>query len=179
MSRIAKDTVIVPASVNITIEGNSINFKGPKGERTLEVHESVSFTQEENSIQVKWQKDEERAMAGTMRALISNYVKGVAEGFEKNIKLNGVGYRAKVQGKKITFTLGFSHPVDYELPQTVEAKQENQTEITLSSCNKQLLGQVCAEIRAFRPPEPYKGKGIFVDNEHIIIKEIKKAAAAG
>ena len=112
MSRIAKDPVIVPASVNITIEGNIINFKGPKGEMTLEVHESVSFTQEENSIQVKWQKDEERAMAGTMRALISNYVKGVGEGFEKNIKLNGVGYRAKVQGKKITFTLGFSHPVD-------------------------------------------------------------------
>ena len=179
MSRIAKDPVIVPDSVNITTEGKTINFKGPKGEMTLEVHDSVSFTQEENSIQVKWQKDEDRAMAGTMRALISNYVKGVGEGFEKNIKLNGVGYRAKVQGKKITFTLGFSHPVDYELPQTVEAKQENQTEITLSSCNKQLLGQVCAEIRAFRPPEPYKGKGIFVDNEHIIRKERKKAAAAG
>ena len=108
---------------------------------------------------------------------LDNMITLELEGFEKNIKLNGVGYRAKVQGKKITFTLGFSHPVDYELPQTVEAKQENQTEITLSSCNKQLLGQVCAEIRALRPPEPYKGKGIFIDNEHIIRKERKKAAA--
>ena len=179
MSRIAKDPVIIPDSVNITIEGQTINFKGPKGEMTLKVHESISFSHEENSLQVKWKQDEERAMAGTMRALINNYVKGVGEGFEKNVKLNGVGYRAKVQGKKITFTLGFSHTVDYELPQAVEAKQENQTEIILSSCDKQLLGQVCAEIRAFRPPEPYKGKGIFIDNEHVVRKERKKAAAAG
>ena len=177
MSRIAKDPVIIPDSVSITTEGKVINFKGPKGEMILAVHSSISFTQEENSIQVEWQNDEDRAMAGTMRALIYNYVKGVGEGFEKNVKLNGVGYRAKVQGKKITFTLGFSHPVDYQLPETVEAKQENQTEIILSSCNKQLLGQVCAEIRSFRPPEPYKGKGIFIDNEQIIRKERKKAAA--
>ena len=167
MSRIAKDPVIIPDSVNITTEGQTINFKGPKGEMTLEVHESISFSHEENSLQVKWKQDEERAMAGTMRALINNYVKGVGEGFEKNVKLNGVGYRAKVQGKKITFTLGFSHPVDYELPQAVEAKQENQTEIILSSCDKQLLAQVCAEIRAFRPPEPYKGKGIAYEGETI------------
>ena len=179
MSRIAKDPVIIPDSVNITTEGQTINFKGPKGEMTLEVHESISFSHEENSLQVKCKQDEERAMAGTMRALINKYVKGDGEGFEKNVKLNGVGYRAKVQGKKITFTLGFSHPVDYELPQAVEAKQENQTEIILSSCDKQLLGQVCAEIRAFRPPEPYKGKGIFIDNEHVVRKERKKAAAAG
>ena len=112
MSRIAKDPVIIPDSVNITTEGQTINFKGPKGEMTLEVHESISFSHEENSLQVKWKQDEERAMAGTMRALINNYVKGVGEGFEKNVKLNGVGYIAKVQGKKITFTLGFSHPVD-------------------------------------------------------------------
>ena len=179
MSRIAKDPVIIPDSVNITTVGQTINLKGPKGVMSLEVHESISFSHEENSLQVKWKQDEERAMAGTMRALINNYVKGVGEGFEKNVKLNGVGYRAKVQGKKITFTLGFSHPVDYELPQAVEAKQENQTEIILSSCDKQLLGQVCAEIRAFRPPEPYKGKGIFIDNEHVVRKERKKAATAG
>ena len=107
----------------------------------------------------------------------SNYVKGVSEGFEKKVKLNGVGYRAKVQGKKITFTLGFSHPVEYELPETIAAAQDSQTELTISSCNKQLLGQVCAEIRSFRPPEPYKGKGIFIDGEHIARKERKKAAA--
>ena len=100
MSRIAKDPVKIPDSVTITTEGKIINFKGPKGEMSLEVHSSISFDHEENLIQVKWQNDEERAMAGTMRALINNYVKGVGEGFEKNIKLNGVGYRAKVQGKK-------------------------------------------------------------------------------
>ena len=155
MSRIAKDPVSIPESVNLTTEGKTINFKGPKGEMTLDIHESIDFSVEENMLQVKWSHDEERAMAGTMRALVNNYVKGVSEGFEKKVKLNGVGYRAKVQGKKITFTLGFSHPVEYELPATVEAAQDSQTELTISSCNKQLLGQVCAEIRSFRPPEPY------------------------
>ena len=177
MSRIAKDPVNIPESVNLTTEGKTINFKGPKGEMTLDIHESIDFSVEENMLQVKWSHDEERAMAGTMRALVNNYVKGVSEGFEKKVKLNGVGYRAKVQGKKITFTLGFSHPVEYELPATVEAAQDSQTELTISSCNKQLLGQVCAEIRSFRPPEPYKGKGIFIDGEHIARKERKKAAA--
>ena len=177
MSRIAKDPVNIPDGVTVASENNTINFKGPKGEMTLDIHESIDFSVEENMLQVKWSHDEERAMAGTMRALVNNYVKGVSEGFEKKVKLNGVGYRAKVQGKKITFTLGFSHPVEYELPATVEAAQDSQTELTIASCNKQLLGQVCAEIRSFRPPEPYKGKGIFIDGEHIARKERKKAAA--
>ena len=177
MSRIAKDPVSIPESVNLTTEGKTVNFKGPKGEMILDIHESVDFSVEENMFQVKWTKDEESAMAGTMRALINNYVKGVSEGFEKKVKLNGVGYRAKVQGKNITFTLGFSHPVEYELPATVEATQDSQTELTISSCYTQLLGQGCAEIRSFRPPEPYKGKGIFIDGEHIARKERKKAAA--
>jgi large subunit ribosomal protein L6 len=137
----------------------------------------VKFEISENSIQVKWERDEDRAMAGTMRALISNNVIGVSEGYTKNIKLNGVGYRANVQGKKLTLTLGFSHPVEYVLPDGIEAKSENQTEFNLTSNNKQLLGQICAEIRAYRPPEPYKGKGIFIDNEHVVRKERKKAAA--
>ena len=162
MSRIAKDPVNIPESVNLTTEGKTVNFKGPKGEMSLDMHESIDFSIEDNMFQVKWSQDEERAMAGTMRALVNNYVKGVSEGFEKKVKLNGVGYRAKVQGKKITFTLGFSHPVEYELPETIAAAQDSQTELTISSCNKQLLGQVCAEIRSFRPPEPYKGKGIFM-----------------
>ena len=132
----------------------------------------------DNQITVKWSKDEYRAMAGTMRSLINNCVIGVSEGYIKNIKLNGVGYRANVQGKKITLTLGFSHPVEYQLPENVEAKSEGQTEFNLISPDKQLLGQVCAEIRAFRPPEPYKGKGVFIDNETIIRKERKKAATA-
>ena len=179
MSRIAKDPVIIPDSVNITTEGQTINFKGPKGEMTLEVHESISFSHEENSLQVKWKQDEERAMAGTMRALINNYVKGVGEGFEKNVKLNGVGYRAKVQGKKITFTLGFSHPIKYQLPEEVDVETPSQTEIVLKSHNKQILGQAAAEIRAFRPPEPYKGKGVRYADEQVKRKEAKKAAGAG
>jgi len=177
MSRIAKDPVLLPDSVTTSVDGQSITLKGPKGEMILNVHDTVQFDFEEKQIQIKWTNEESRAMAGTMRALLNNYVKGVSEGFEKKIKLNGVGYRAKVQGKKITFTLGFSHPVEYSLPETVEANQDSQTELSVSSCNKQLLGQVCAEIRSFRPPEPYKGKGIFIDGEHVARKERKKAAA--
>ena len=179
MSRIAKDPVIIPESVTVTTEGNTLNFKGPKGELSLDIHESVSFSIDDSNIQVIWKSSDDAAMAGTMRALINNYVLGVSEGYSKTITLNGVGYRAKVQGKKIELTLGFSHPVEYMLPENVEAKSENQTEFCLSSNNKQVLGQVCAEIRSFRPPEPYKGKGVFVDGEHIVRKERKKAAAVG
>ena len=179
MSRIAKDPVIIPESVTVTADGNNLNFKGPKGELSLAVHDSVSFSIEDSNIQVIWKSHEEAAMAGTMRSLINNYVLGVSEGYTKTITLNGVGYRAKVQGKKIELTLGFSHPVEYTLPENVEAKSENQTEFSLSSNNKQILGQVCAEIRAFRPPEPYKGKGVFVDGEQVVRKERKKAAAVG
>ena len=179
MSRIAKDPVNIPSGVQVASEGNNISFKGPKGELSLQVHPDVKFDISEKSIQVKWERDEDRAMAGTMRALISNNVIGVSEGYTKNIMLNGVGYRANVQGKKLTLTLGFSHPVEYVLPDGIEAKSENQTEFNLTSNNKQLLGQICAEIRAHRPPEPYKGKGIFIDNEHVVRKERKKAAAAG
>tara|TARA_B000000565_G_scaffold163916_1_gene123998 strand:- start:632 stop:1171 length:540 start_codon:yes stop_codon:yes gene_type:complete len=179
MSRIAKDPVIIPESVTVTTEGNTLNFKGPKGELSLDIHESVSFSIDDSNIQVIWKSSDDAAMAGTMRALINNYVLGVSEGYSKTITLNGVGYRAKVQGKKIELTLGFSHPVEYVLPENVEAKSENQTEFSLSSNNKQVLGQVCAEIRSFRPPEPYKGKGVFVDGEHIVRKERKKAAAVG
>ena len=154
MSRIAKDPVIIPESVTVTTEGNTLNFKGPKGELSLNIHESVSFSIDDSNIQVIWKSSDDAAMAGTMRALINNYVLGVSEGYSKTITLNGVGYRAKVQGKKIELTLGFSHPVEYVLPENVEAKSENQTEFSLSSNNKQVLGQVCAEIRSFRPPEP-------------------------
>ena len=117
MSRIAKDPVNIPDGVTVASENNTINFKGPKGELSLDIHESVSFAIEDNAVQVKWSSDAEKAMAGTMRALINNYMIGVSEGYTKNIKLNGVGYRANVQGKKIVLTLGFSHPVEYNLPE--------------------------------------------------------------
>ena len=175
MSRIAKDPVNIPSGVQVTSEGNNISFKGPKGELSLQVHPDVKFDISENSIQVKWERDEDRAMAGTMRALISNNVIGVSEGYTKNIKLNGVGYRANVQGKKLTLTLGFSHPVVYELPNEVEVEIPSQTEIILRSFNKQVLGQVAAEIRSFRPPEPYKGKGVRYSDEYVKRKEAKKA----
>ena len=179
MSRIAKDPVVIPDAVTVTAEGNTLKFTGPKGDLSLDVHETVSFSIEDSNIQVIWKSKEEAAMAGTMRSLINNYVLGVSEGYSKKITLNGVGYRAKVEGKKIILTLGFSHPVEYTLPENIDAKSENQTEFKLSSNNKQALGQVCAEIRAFRPPEPYKGKGVFVDGEQITRKERKKAAAIG
>ena len=179
MSRIAKDPVLIPDSVKVTAEGNTLKFNGPKGELSLDIHKSVSFLIEDSTIKVNWESSEQAAMAGTMRSLINNYVQGVKEGYTKTITLNGVGYRAKVEGKKIILTLGFSHPVEYCLPENIEAESENQTEFRLSSNNKQALGQVCAEIRAFRPPEPYKGKGVFVDGEHIVRKERKKAAAVG
>ena len=178
MSRIAKDPVKLSDSVKVIKESKLLKFEGPKGLLTLQIHPSVSVEVVDKQIVVKWSSDEARAMAGTMRALISNCVIGVTQGYMKNIKLNGVGYRAKVEGKKITLTLGFSHPVIYELPPEVDAKSEGQTEFNLTSINKQILGQVSSEIRAFRPPEPYKGKGVFVDNEHVIRKERKKAATA-
>ena len=179
MSRIAKDPVILPSGVSAVQENADLIIKGPKGETKLTINPNVSLDISSKQIQVKWEGEENKAIAGTMRALISNDVTGVSEGFTKNIKLNGVGYRANVQGKKLVLTLGFSHPVEYSLPEQVDAKSENQTEFNLTSINKQILGQVCAEIRAYRPPEPYKGKGIFVDNEHVIRKERKKVATAG
>ena len=178
MSRIAKDPVNIPSGVTASQNASILLLKGPKGEMSLNVNQNVSLEISEKSIQVLWVGDENKAIAGTMRALIANNVHGVSEGFTKNIKLNGVGYRAKVQGKQLVLTLGYSHPVEYTLPDQVEAKSENQTEFNLTSIDKQILGQVCSEIRAFRPPEPYKGKGIFIDNEHVVRKERKKAATA-
>ena len=174
MSRIGKRPITVVEGVQVQYSNRDFSAKGPKGEMNLEVHESVSFTQEENSIQVKWQKDEERAMAGTMRALISNYVKGVGEGFEKNIKLNGVGYRAKVQGNKITLNLGYSHPVEMEVPDGIKVTSEKPTELKLFGANKHELGQFAANLRSKRPPEPFKGKGIKYSNEFVFRKEGKK-----
>ena len=179
MSRIAKDPINIPSGVTVVLENSDLIIKGPKGEIRLAINPNISLDISSEHVQVKWEGHENKAIAGTMRALIANDVIGVSEGFTKNIKLNGVGYSANVQGKKLVLTLGFSHPVEYSLPELVDAKSENQTEFNLSSISKQILGQVCAEIRAFRPPEPYKGKGIFIDNEHVVRKERKKAAAAG
>jgi large subunit ribosomal protein L6 len=150
--------------------------KGAKGEMGFAIHDLVELVQEESELKVR-AKSEERgatAMAGTMRAIVQNMVKGVSEGFEKKLELQGVGYRAQAQGKKLTLQLGFSHPVEYNLPEGISAETPTQTEIVISGVDKQRVGQVCAEIRAFRPPEPYKGKGVRYADEYVRRKEAKK-----
>ena len=144
---------------------------------TLEIHGDVDINQEENSISFSPNKDtkESLAITGTMRALTANYMKGVVEGFEKKLEINGVCYRANLEGNSINLSLGFSHPIKHELPEGVTAELPSNTEIILKSMDKQLVGQVAAEIRDYRPPEPYKGKGIKYADERIIRKESKKA----
>lgn len=176
MSRVAKSPISVPSGVNITLSGNSVNVKGPKGQLSLDVHSSVAVTQDGDVLQVAPRQEDKNswAMAGTMRALVNNLVKGVSNGFERKLDLVGVGYRAQSQGKVLNLTLGFSHPVAYQVPEGITIETPTQTEILIKGCNKQQVGQVAADIRAYRPPEPYKGKGVKYSDEVIIRKEAKK-----
>ncbi|MDJ0834346.1 MAG: 50S ribosomal protein L6 [Gammaproteobacteria bacterium] len=176
MSRIAKKPIEVPAAVNLTVSGQNITAKGPKGELSITVHDDVTFEQNDNVLNFKPANEEQASMAmtGTMRSLVSNIVAGVNEGFQKKLNLVGVGYRAQSKGKTLSLSLGFSHPVDYPVPEGITIETPSQTEIVVSGCDKQKVGQVSAEIRAFRPPEPYKGKGVKYADEHIIRKEAKK-----
>jgi len=176
MSRVANSPVEVPAGVEVTLNGQDFSVKGSKGTLALEIHSNVEVSQDANILTFK-AKDgakQSRALAGTTRALINNMVTGVSVGFEKKLILNGVGYRAKAEKKSVNLTLGFSHPVDYVLPEGVSAETPSQTEIVLKGADKQQLGQAAAEIRAFRPPEPYKGKGVRYADEHVRRKEAKK-----
>lgn len=176
MSRIAKKPVDLPASVNLTIDGQSIKAKGPKGELSVNIHDDVSFEQNDNVVQFKPANENKGSMAmtGTMRSLFNNMVSGVTDGFSKKLVLVGVGYRTQLKGKVLNLSLGFSHPIEYAIPDGITIETPSQTEITVSGCDKQKVGQVCAEIRAFRPPEPYKGKGVKYADEQIIRKEAKK-----
>ena len=180
MSRIAKNPVPVPAGVEIAIDGNLIKVAGSKDKMEFLIPASVSANHSDDLITVSWDEtsSESTALAGTTRSLINNMIIGVTEGYTKTLILVGVGYRAKANGKKLELTLGFSHPVFYDLPDEVEVETPSQTEVVLKSHNKQMLGQVAAEIRAFRPPEPYKGKGVKYSDEIIRRKEAKKAAGA-
>ena len=180
MSRVAKNPVNIPDGVDIKIDGNAISVSGSKGKSQFNLPKSVSVTHSEDVITISYNESssESTALAGTTRSIINNMVIGVSEGFQKTLLLVGVGYRAKASGKKLELTLGFSHPVHYELPEQVEVETPSQTEVILKSYDKQALGQVAAEIRAFRPPEPYKGKGVKYADEHIRRKEAKKAAGA-
>lgn len=179
MSRIAKAPVVLPTNVELTIEPGLLTVKGPKGVVTTHCHHLVSVARKEESPNVitfapKSGNPKGWAYAGTVRALINNAVRGVSEGFSVTLELVGVGYRAQLQGTSIALSLGFSHPVSYTLPQDVSAEVPNNTTIILRSADKQRVGQVASEIRAIRPPEPYKGKGIRRVGEQIVLKEAKK-----
>ena len=181
MSRVAKNPISIPDNVELKINDNIIMVKGDKGELEFELPLSVNLNIEENILTVQYDEADQKsvALAGTSRALVNNMIIGVTDGFEKKLELIGVGYRAKASGKLLELTLGFSHPVKYQLPEDVEVETPSQTEVVLKSHNKQLLGQVAAEIRSFRPPEPYKGKGVRYSDEQVKRKEAKKAAGAG
>jgi len=176
MSRIAKSPVELPSGVEIKIDGQDLTVKGSKGSLGLAVHENVTVSQEDNvlSFAPKNAAKSAMALAGTTRSLVNNMVIGVSQGFEKKLILNGVGYRAKASGKTLNLVLGFSHDINYQLPEGVTAETPAQTEVVLKSSDKQLLGQVAAEIRAYRPPEPYKGKGVRYADEYVRRKEAKK-----
>jgi large subunit ribosomal protein L6 len=176
MSRVAKMPVVLPKAVEITESGQQLTVKGPKGTLTHTIHDLVEMVREEGEMTFR-PRDESQAanaLAGTTRALVNNLVTGVSDGFERKLELVGVGYRAQAKGKVLNLTLGFSHPVDYELPDGVTAETPSQTEILLKGCDKQKVGQVAAEIRAYRPPEPYKGKGVRYSDEVVVRKEAKK-----
>jgi large subunit ribosomal protein L6 len=176
MSRIAKKPVSVPASVEVTENGQQITVKGPKGTLQHSVHALVELKREDGELTFSPRDDSKaaNALAGTTRALVSNLVTGVTDGFEKKLELVGVGYRAQAKGKVLNLTLGFSHPVEYEVHEGVTVETPSQTEIILKGADKQRVGQVAAEIRAFRPPEPYKGKGVRYADEVVVRKEAKK-----
>ena len=176
MSRVAKAPVEIPAGVTVTLSGQDIKVKGPLGELSRTIHSDVVISQEESSIITNIVADVKGAwaQAGTARALINNMVVGVTAGFEKKLILNGVGYRAKAEGKSLNLSLGFSHPVDHAIPEGVTCETPSQTEIILKSTDKHLVGQVAANIRKYRQPEPYKGKGIRYSDEVVRRKEAKK-----
>ena len=175
MSRVAKYPVKLPAGVEVKLDGDQLSVKGSQGTLSQTIHPDVVIGQEEG--QLTFQPSESAkswAMVGTTRALVQNLVTGVSEGFTKSLEIIGVGYRAQAKGQTLNLTLGFSHPVDYTLPEGVTAETPKNTVIVLKSADKQKLGQCAAEIRAFRPPEPYKGKGVRYADEQVRRKEAKK-----
>jgi large subunit ribosomal protein L6 len=176
MSRVAKAPVAIPAGVEVKLNGQEITVKGAKGELSRVLNDAVVVAQEESNLTFgprdgvvnAW------AQAGTARALVNNMVVGVTEGFTKKLTLKGVGYRAAIKGNAVGLTLGFSHPVEHELPAGIKAECPSQTEIVLTGCDKQQVGQVAADIRSYREPEPYKGKGVRYADENVRTKEAKK-----
>ena len=174
MSRVAKDPIQLPTGVEVKLDGSDLTVKGRNGALACTLLQGIRLSQEDNVLTFAYDSEKSSAIAGTTRALVNNMVKGVSEGWEKKLVLNGVGYRAKVTGNTVNLTVGLSHPVDYELPNGVTAESPSQTEIVLKGIDKQAVGQAAAELRSFRPPEPYKGKGIRFADEFVRRKEAKK-----
>ncbi|MCE8021931.1 50S ribosomal protein L6 [Halomonas sp. MCCC 1A11036] len=175
MSRVAKYPVKVPAGVDVKLDGDQLTVKGGQGTLSMTVHPDVAIAQEEGQLTFNPSESAKSwAMVGTTRALVQNLVTGVSEGFTKTLEIVGVGYRAQASGQTLNLSLGFSHPVEYSLPEGVSAETPKNTVIVLKSADKQKLGQVAAEVRAFRPPEPYKGKGVRYADEQVRRKEAKK-----
>jgi len=176
MSRIAKNPVAIASGVDANLKGNSLTVKGPRGSLTLECHTEVQVDKVDSELRVSPRSGSRfaRAMAGTTRSLIDNMVTGVTVGFERKLTLVGVGYRARAQGQQLNMTLGFSHPINYRVPGDVTIETPSQTEIVVQGIDRQRVGQVAAELRRFRPPEPYKGKGVRYSDERVVLKEAKK-----
>ncbi len=174
MSRVANNPIELPGGVEVKLDGRDLTVKGGKGSLALSINEGIEVKQEDNVLTFSYASDRLKAVAGTTRALVNNMVVGVTEGWEKKLVLNGVGYRAKASGSSVNLTIGLSHAVDYKLPEGVTAESPSQTEVVVKGIDKQAVGQAAAEIRAFRPPEPYKGKGIRYADEYVRRKEAKK-----
>lgn len=176
MSRIAKQPVEFGKDVSITLQGNAVTVKGPKGTLSMNINTEVAVETDDTSVRVAPRSRSKfaTAIAGTTRSLLNNMVLGVTSGFEKKLELVGVGYRAQAQGNKVNLSLGFSHPVVYEVPEGVSVETPATNEILVKGIDRQAVGQVAAELRRYRPPEPYKGKGVRYANERIVMKEAKK-----
>ena len=176
MSRVAKNPVSLPSGVALSRNGADVTIKGPKGELAHRVHELVDIEQDGNVLRIVATDDSTlaNALSGTTRALVQNMGTGVTKGFERRLTIVGVGYRAAVQGHKLNLTLGFSHPVVYDIPAGITIETPSQTEIVIKGADKQRVGQVAAEVRGYRPPEPYKGKGVRYSDEVVVKKEAKK-----
>jgi large subunit ribosomal protein L6 len=176
MSRIAKAPIVIPTGVDVKLDGNNMTVKGNNGEMSFELRNGVGVEINDNVLQIKWDESVKKsnAHAGTVRATVTNMVTGVSKGFERKLTLIGVGYRAQAAGNVLNLSLGFSHPVGYQVPAGISIETPSQTEIVIKGMDKQKVGQVAAEIRAYRPPEPYKGKGVKYSDENVVRKEAKK-----
>ncbi len=178
MSRIGKIAVIVPANVKVAIEGNTVKVEGPKGKVANSFADCVSITMEDNQIHVKPLNDERfaNAMHGTARAIINNMIKGVTDGYSKSLEITGVGFKATLKGKDLDLKLGQSHPIIYPIPEGITVKVTDETKLEVSGADKRMVGQVAADIKRFKPIEPYKGKGVHIVGEYVLRKEGKKTA---